>query len=234
MREWAGREFKFLIMTSCEKSRSSAYSEDLRWRIIWQRHGLGYTCQEVAKNLSIDKSTVSRVTRLFEATGDVKKRTYPSERAFRKITLPVQALIFQLVIEKPGIRLNEIQEDILNTLLVDVSESAICRFLHKSGFSRQRLKIVATQQDEFSRQLYISDMSIYSSEMLIFVDETGADRRNMIRKQGYSIRGMPLKSHRLLVRGERVSAIACISLAGLLDVMTVKGTTDGDAFYDFI
>lgn len=56
----------------------------------------------------------------------------------------------------------------------------------------------------------------------------------MSRKKGYSIRGMPIKSHRLLIGGERVSAIACISLAGLLDAMTVKGTTDGDAFYDFI
>ncbi len=38
----------------------------------------------------------------------------------------------------------------------------------------------------------------------------------------------------MLVRGERVSAIACISLVGLLDVMTVTGTTDGDAFYTFV
>ena len=32
---------------------------------------------------------------------------------------------------------------------------------------------------------------------------------------------------------ERVSAIACISSSGLLDVQTVKGTSDGDTFYDF-
>ena len=38
----------------------------------------------------------------------------------------------------------------------------------------------------------------------------------------------------MLVRGERVSAIACISVSGLLDVMTVKGTTDGDDFYKFV
>lgn len=37
-----------------------------------------------------------------------------------------------------------------------------------------------------------------------------------------------------MVRGERVSAIACISVAGLLDVKTVRGTTDGDTFYDFV
>ena len=70
--------------------------------------------------------------------------------------------------------------------------------------------------------------------MLVFLDETGADCRNAMRKYGYSMRGMPLVSHQLLVRGERVSALAIISVNGLLDVKVVRGTTNGDTFYDFI
>ena len=31
-----------------------------------------------------------------------------------------------------------------------------------------------------------------------------------------------------------MSAIACMSMAGLLDVKTFKGTSDGDQFYDFL
>ena len=62
--------------------------------------------------------------------------------------------------------------------------------------------------------------------MLVFVDETGADKRNTLRKYGYS--------YELLVRGERVSAVACMSSAGLLDVKTVRETTNGDTFYDFV
>ena len=65
--------------------------------------------------------------------------------------------------------------------------------------------------------------------MLVFLNETRADCRNAMRKYGYSM--MPLVSHQLLVRGERVSALAIISVNGLLDV---KGTTNGDTFYDFI
>ena len=55
-----------------------------------------------------------------------------------------------------------------------------------------------------------------------------------MRKYGYSMRGMPLVSHQLLVRGERVSVLAIISVNGLLDVKVVRGTTNGDTFYDFI
>ena len=185
----------------------------------------------MARNVSVDKSTVYRISNLFCMTGSVKKKPYPKEKSYRKITPPVQLLILHLLIEKPGISLKEIQQEVLETLLVDVCESAIFRFLQISGFTYQKLRIVATQQDQFCRQVFISDMSVYNRDMLIFIDETGADRRNCIRKYGYSMRGKPLKTHRLLVRGERVSAIACISTAGLLDVMTVKGTTDGNVLF---
>ena len=48
-------------MTSCEPGRTRAYSEDLRWRIVWQREALGKKCKDVASNLGVDAATVSRV-----------------------------------------------------------------------------------------------------------------------------------------------------------------------------
>ena len=70
--------------------------------------------------------------------------------------------------------------------------------------------------------------------LLIFIDETGSDNRNALRKYGYSLRGKTPVSHALLVRGERASAIACMSNSGLLDVQTIIGTSDGDTFYKFV
>ena len=67
-----------------------------------------------------------------------------------------------------------------------------------------------------------------------FLDEIGADRRNTLRKYGFSIRGKPAQKHSLLVRGEHVSGITLISVNGLLDVDVVKGSVDGDKFYDFV
>lgn len=43
---------------------------------------------------------------------------------------------------------------------------------------------VAIQRDEFLRQKYIVDMLVYNPDMLIFLDETGTDRRNILRKYG--------------------------------------------------
>ena len=41
-------------------------------------------------------------------------------------------------------------------------------------------------------------------------------------------------SHKLLVRGERVSAITIMSMNGILDCKTVKHTVNGDTFYEFM
>lgn len=220
-------------MTSCEPTRCSAYSEDLRWRIIWQSEALGYSNKQVANNIGVDKSTVSRIRQRWYTSGSLKKATYPKEKAYRKLTIPAQLLILHLVIEKPELFLHEIQTEVLDVLQLEVCTSTICRFLQSNGFTRQKLRLVALQRDEFLRQKFMLDVSLYKSDMFIFLDETGADRRNLLRKYGYSMRGKTPQKHTLLVRGEHVSGIGIISVNGLLDVCVTKGSVDGGTFYDF-
>ena len=52
----------------------------------------------------------------------------------------------------------------------------------------------------------------------------------LLRKYGYSLRGKPATKEALLVRGERVSAIAYMTIKGILDVKTHKETSNGDIF----
>ena len=103
----------------------------------------------------------------------------------------MKLFILNTVLQRPGIYLREIQKELEDVLMIEISISTICKFLCKSGFTRQRLCIVATQQDTFLREQYIIDVSLYSPIMFIFVDETGADHRNNLRKYGYSVRGKP-------------------------------------------
>ena len=221
-------------MISCEPQRSSAYSEDMRWRVVWQSEGLGFLPKDIALNLNIDVSTVRRVLLIFQTTGDICKRIYPSERAYRKITEPVQLYILYLILSRPGVYLREIVRDLSTVLGLDVTESAICKFLKKIGFSRQKLALYALQRDETLRQQYVTDVTIYPRETLIFVDETGTDRKDTLRKYGYSLRGKPLKAQRLLVRGEHLSCIVAMSLDGIVAIKVTTGSVDGDIFYDFV
>ena len=192
----------------------------------------GSTNRLIAGNLAVDESTVARTVRLFCETGDVATKQHPSDTN-RKLTEPAQLFILNLVLQKPGIYLHEIQDEVREMLMLEISLATICTFLHSSGFTRQRLRTVAIQQDTFLRQKYIIDVSayMYSSNMFVFVDETGADGRNKLRRYAYSLRGSPAVIDTLLVRGERVSAISCMSVNGILDD---KGTSNGDVFYDFV
>ena len=226
--------YSTITMATCEPKRCNAYSDDLRWRMIYQRCALGLTYETIATSLCVDKATVSRTVDLFERTGGVMKKAYDGVNLPRKLTDTVQFIILHLVLERPGILLREIQAEIKYLAGQELAASTICRFLHRQGFSRQKMQLIAFQRDEALRLTYATEVSIYKADMFIFLDETGTDRRNAIRKYAYSLRGKPARSHKLLVRGERVSAIALMSCSGILDCRLVHGAVDGDTFYSFI
>ena len=75
---------------------------------------------------------------------------------------------------------------------------------------------------------------MYATEIFVYVDKTGSDARKKQRRYRYSICGKPAKNQTLLVRGQRVLAITCMSPAGLLDVQTFQGTATGEVFYNFV
>ena len=123
--------------TSCESKRSSAYSKDLCWRIVYQREGLGLSYERIAVNLIINPSIVRRTVKLFNDTGSVsKKKKYDKSGLTRKLTDVVQFFILQLVLQRLGILLWEIK--VCHVLRVEVDESTICKFLHSQGFTRQK------------------------------------------------------------------------------------------------
>ena len=121
---------------SHEPNRTSAYSEDLRWRMVWQREALGYTYDQITTNLGVDKSTVQRTVQLFFNSGSVCKRPYPKEKTHRKLTQRVQLFILNLIMSDPAMYLDEIQKQVEMILMLEVSVSTICRFLHMVSLER--------------------------------------------------------------------------------------------------
>ena len=100
----------YLKMTSYEPRHSSAYSEDLRWRMIYQKLALGLRYADVSNNLGINKSTIQRTVSLFLTSGNVKKKSYPTPRSYTKLTYPAKLHILHLLIEKPFLYLDEIRD----------------------------------------------------------------------------------------------------------------------------
>ena len=85
--------------TSCEPGRCSAYSEDLRWRMVYQYEARDLTCDEVGANLCVDPSTVSRTVQLFRRTGHVSKKQYDTTNLPLQLTESIQILLLQIVLD---------------------------------------------------------------------------------------------------------------------------------------
>ena len=146
-------------MTSCEPTQCSAYGEDLRWRMIWWREALGHT----------NRSRKTYVLTSQLCGGPWHYSILLVSGLARDLTPPMQ--LFQ-----QSFQLSIWFWD-LETLLLDVDTSIVWRFLHTSGFSRQRLKITAIQQDALLRLHSFKICLFFSPEMLVFVDETGANHK---------------------------------------------------------
>ena len=58
---------------SAEPGRKMAYTDDLRWRIVWQRIAQEKPYRDIAKSLNISVGTVHNIWQKFEATGDISK-----------------------------------------------------------------------------------------------------------------------------------------------------------------
>lgn len=220
---------------SCEPGRKKAYHIDLRWRMVWQREVQGLSLQAVASNLSVDPATVQRTVKKFERFGTVDKKKYSrGNHPLQKLTKPVQFVVLHLVLQKPGIYLREIQQELAWQFGLDVSASSLCNFLRKSNFRKTKMQLIALQRDRELRAIFETEVSVYDCKTIVFIDETGCDRRDAVRRYGYGLRGKRVQCQKLLVRGERISTIAAMTTEGLLDVKIVRVSVTGDIFNDFV
>ena len=171
--------------------------------------------------------------KLFNDTGDVAPK---NQHHGPKLLLGdfEQLSLLRLILENTGIYLHELQAKFFEMFGVVVSVSTFCRTLQIMGCSRRVIRHVALQRSDELRARYIADISIYDPSMIIWIDESGCDRRNSMRKFAYTLRGMPPVDHSILARGTRYSAITAISMEGLQDVVLAEGSVNGETFSDFV
>ena len=106
-----------------EPGRHKSYSEDLRWRIVYQRHLMGLNYKEISQNLMFSVSTVVRIVDRIERTREVTQSVKPgTERLLHEHNVFV---LMQIVLERPTIYLHELQQALTQTTGRFVSETNI-------------------------------------------------------------------------------------------------------------
>jgi len=222
--------FMAAMIRSIEPGRRKAYSVDLQWRVVWQRMALGFKYHEIATNLGISLGTAYNVIKLFEATGEVSPKT-GCKRHERGLDNYHEMSIIGLVLDSPQLQLTELIMHVKEATNKTVDTSTICRLLARFGFTRKKLQRVALQRSLTFQATFVANTYIFSRDRFVWVDETGCNYKDMLRKHGYSSPSERAVSETFMIRGQRISCIAAISTEGLLALETTSNSVNGDMFF---
>ena len=189
--------------------------------------------KEISRELYVDTKSVQRYVHLFNTTNGVSSKRQrhgplPSMSEFEEIT------ILEMLLKKPSMYLREVQHEILRITGSCYDCATICRTIKRLGMTRQKMRLVARQRCDIQRARYISEVMEFNPKSLIFIDETGSNRRNTIHKYGYSLQGMTPVSYKFTVYGKRLSAIGILTYRGIEDVYIAEGNVNADIFLNFV
>lgn len=89
-----------------------------------------------------------------------------------------QLVLLRLILESPGIYLHKVQANFFALFGVTINTATICRTLKFMGCTRQVIQHIPVQRSEELRAKFMAEISVYDTSMLIWIDESGCDRRH--------------------------------------------------------
>ena len=136
----------FMMTTTAEPGRKRPYDGDLRWRIVYQRIGMNFTYQRIARNLNISTSTAQKIFKRFETTGSIEPTSSKTKVHLHSLDQHTEIYLIGTVLENSSVYLDELCLMIHNTFNINVSPPTICRVLRRHGITRKKVRQVALQR----------------------------------------------------------------------------------------
>ena len=120
---------------------------------------------------------------------------------------------------------------------IAISPATICKLLKTYVVTHNKIRQVnammevANQCNDTLSGALLAQTIFFKRDMLtIWVDETGTNKRDQLRKYGYiyGLSGATPKYHRFLTRGDRVNATAAITSSSPLALELTKSNVNGN------
>jgi len=96
-----------------------------------------------------------------------------------------ELLIMGLLMQNSCLYLHEIRDYIEKVSGVHVAGSKICRTLQRNGYTRKKVQAIARERSSCYRGIFRANIFHLTADHFVWVDKTGNDARNHIRKFGY-------------------------------------------------
>src|SRR5271154_1382136 len=116
-----------------------------------------------------------------------------------------------------------------------VSIPTLWRSLQFCGLTRKKIQKAAKERSEILRGFYLYNIGMnYTSEQLIFIDETAKDERTLTRLYGYSPINTKAQKSVVFIKEKHYTILPALSLEGFITVDIMKGRKISNLYFDTI
>ena len=200
---------------------------------MWSCFYRNISCQEAAETFFISARTVQRILRKFHGLGTVEEAGRLSGR-YKELLEAEETTLLDIVFNNPGIYLDEIKSTFEELTGKSVHNSMLCREVRRLGLTRQSIHRIVLQRSEIERAAFKVQIELMDPSFFVWLDETGCDRRDSLRRKAYGLCESPPVSVRLNLAQSRLSAIAAMSIKGIEDVSIYEENVDGQVFSSYL
>jgi transposase len=147
------------------------------------------TTSEMAKAAECSKRSIINISNNLRWFGNVKA---PQTRVGRRRTVTPSMLeaLCDHLLEKPGLYVDGMAIFLWDEFRVQVTNSSLKRALASVGWSKKVARQRAKEQNADLRDFYLHNLSDFQSHHLVYVDESGCDKRIGFRRTGWSPLGV--------------------------------------------
>ncbi|CEJ62928.1 Putative Transposase [Penicillium brasilianum] len=191
------------------------------------------TTSEMAKAAECSKRSIINISNNLRWFGNVKA---PQTRVGRRRTVTPSMLeaLCDHLLEKPGLYVDEMAIFLWDEFRVQVTNSSLKRALASVGWSKKVARQRAKEQNADLRDFYLHNLSDFQSHHLVYVDESGCDKRIGFRRTGWSPLGVTPLQVANFHRDQRYQILPAYCQDGIVLSRVFQGSTDATLFADFI
>lgn len=191
------------------------------------------SASQIAEAAGCSKQSVKHIHSNLRLYGSAKAPPNHVGRR-RSITPPMLDALCEHLLGKPGLYLDEMAVFLWDEFQTQVTKSSISRALAFRGWSKKTTQQRARERNVDLRDAYFHNISEFCSEHLVFVDETGCDRRIGLRRTGWSPLGVAPVQVSQFHRDQRYQILPAYAQDGVVLSRVFQGSTDASVFGDFI
>ncbi|KAK1841729.1 hypothetical protein CCHR01_15632 [Colletotrichum chrysophilum] len=191
------------------------------------------TNAQIARFVGCSTRSVSHIRSNLRCFGTTKAPSNAVGRP-RTITTPILQALLAPLTEKPHIYQDEMASFIWKEFEVLVTTQCISRALASAGWTKKTIRRVAKQRNDDLRDFYLHNLSDFRSYHLVYIDESGCDKRAGHRRTGWSPKGVAPVQRSWYGRERRRHILPAYAQDGVVLSRVYQGSTDRALFEDFI